>query len=566
MKIVTEFRPREGGADIWMRTDTSDPPWMMLRWEEARNKVSGFAGSPSAGSIAKVRPVTFTAREIELNTVGTCAAWCFVQAHGLSIHSPEAPAGRSLNQQVQTWEAFLGATTPRSAGKAQAKAGPAVQDDTIVLEAAALDWLQRQGRIRKRQAEFLPVRTPLLKVGLPVSGFEAMKIQAAAAKIFPVLAPPAGLDIEAARAALAAVARPSSHAVVWYASATGETARDRRQAAAIAPVLAEMIAENPTIARTVDERLELQPLLLERSGLTKAGLKRLGKVTESLPAARLFEEGAAVRGEDALGVNRQRRFTVSGTVSLDVALRHLAALPPDRVPQENADWLIFHDVLAACAIPIENAFEIPVARTLGAAKGDWKSLHATLARAADFPVDRFDRRAMALTTIDAIEAVEDFARSVILPQCLASIVETGEPVPEVSGEHVHAAFVAATKIMTGDAKNVAATALEAARRYASRIPALMAATGFEGGEEIAAAHLADRWARYGTEAFPLLTGEFTAANGLVVRPLPDFDAMRLESERLGHCVGRMYLGKARQGNCHIYSVQSGDGSISHSTS
>lgn len=562
MKIITEFRPRDGGSDIFMRTDSFDPHWMMLRWEEDRNRLTGFAGTPAKGGIAKVRPVNFSSNEVILNSVGTCANWCFLQAHGLRARVIGEVAEASMGQKVAAWEAFLAPSKPKSAAKAAKDPGSDV-DETIELTREAANWLLEQGRIVKRGADYLGVRTDLLQVGAPISGFEAMKVQGSVAKTFPAVAPPEGLDFETAKSALAAVARPSSHAVHWYASAKGDTSRDRLQAARIAPVLAEMLAENPAIGRAIDGRTELQPLLLERTGLSKAGLKRLSKVTQSLPAARLFEEGQAVRGEDALGVNRQRRFSVSGTASLDVVLRHLSTLPPDRVPQDNTEWMRFHDILAGVAIPIENAFGIPVARTLAAAKGDWTGFHATLAKAADFPPERFDLRAMALTTIDAIEAVEDFSRSVILPQALASIRDTGEEIPPVSAEFMQTAFNSATRIFTGDAKNLGATLLETARRYASRIPALMDATGFESSDiEL---NPENRWFKYGSDAFPILTGAFTASNGLVVRPLPDFAAMRRESDRLKHCVGRLYLTKARQGNCHIYSVQNAEGNISFST-
>lgn len=562
MRIITEFRPRDGGSDIYMRTDEADPAWMMLRWEEARNRLTGYSGTPSKGGISKVRPITFTGQEVALNTVGTAANWCFLQAHGLRAHVPGEQETASLGQKVAAWEAFLGTSAPKAGGKGKTSAS-GVDEETAEMSREAIDWLLQQGRIQKRGGDYVPMRTDLMQLGLAISGFEAFRIQGAVSKVFPPVAPPKGLDLDHAKAALIAVARPSSHAVQWYASPTGDTARDRLQAAKIAPVLAELLAENPAIARAVDARSELQALLLERTGLSKAGLKRLSKVTQSLPAARLFEEGQAVRGEDALGVNRQRRFSVTGTASLDVVLRHLAALPPDRVPQDNAEWLRFHDVVAGVATPIENAFNIPVARTLAAAKGDWASLHAILAKAADFSVERFDLRAMALTTIDAIEAVEDFARSVILPQALASIRETGEEIPPVSAEFMQTAFTAATRIFTGETKNVAAHLLETARRYASRIPALMDATGFESAEF--GLDPANRWAVYGTEGFPQLTRSFPASNGLVVRPLPDFAAMRLESDRLKHCVGRLYLSKARSANCHIFSVQNAEGSISHST-
>lgn len=561
MQVKTEIRPRDGGADVYLKVETRDPAWLMLRWDEARQRLTGFAGSPAKGAIARVRPVTFASQALNAETVGACALFCLLHSAGLGLREPGSKTAPGLSDQVSAWESFLGASQGRRAPAKPAK--PAERDDPFVdvtKEVAA--WLKLQSWIKPRGGAFDAARSDSLQIGAPISGFEAYKIQGAVSKLFPEVSLPEGLDFDAARTALAAISRPSAHAVHWYASARGETHRDRLQAAASAPLLAEMVAENPIIARTVDAREPLQPLLIERTGLDKGALKRLSRITTPLPAGRLFEDRQAV-GEDALGVNRQRRYDVSGVASLDVVLRHLSALPADRFPQDDASWRICHDVLAGCAIPIENALGIPVAKTLAACKGDWKAFHASLAKAADFAPEAFDLRAMALGTIDAIEAVEDLTRSTILPTMLASIEGTGEPLPGVEREVFMSAFDVAARIVVGDAKNVASSLLETSRRYASRIPALMEATGFHVEQDVDTSDM--RWERYGAEGFPLLTGAFIASNGLVVRPLPNFAEMRLESQRLSHCVGHYYLTKARTMGCHIYSVQSADGSQSYST-
>ena len=102
---------------------------------------------------------------------------------------------------------------------------------------------------------------------------------------------------------------------------------------------------------------------------------------------------------------------------------------------------------------------------------------------------------------------------------------------------------------------MAGSLLEIGRRYVSRIPALMAIDGVIDVDREASDA---RWARYGSTAFPVLAEEFTASNGLVVTPLRDHDELRRESDRLNHCVGRLYLQSARQGRTHLFSVQSAD--------
>jgi hypothetical protein len=332
------------------------------------------------------------------------------------------------------------------------------------------------------------------------------------------------------------------------------------QAARAMPILAGMIAESRELSRAVDLLEPIQPLLTERTGLPKASVKRISRLTVPAPAAPLFEAGEAVRGEDALGVNRTRRFSVSGVVSLDKAMRYLAELPPDRTPRDDPEWAAFYDVLSGCAVPIANAFDLPVRDLLNASGGNWVEYRATLARAADFDPDRFDRRTMALTTIDAIEAIEGFSRTALMPQVLASIAGTGEPLPAVTGEFLIDGFEASAKLVLGNAKNLAAHLFEVARRYAGRIPAMMEAEG----RITAETDQEGRFDRYGDTAFPILTETYHASNGLIVRPLRNFDELREEGQRMRHCVGG-YTSKARDARCHLFSIRSADEQTSLST-
>ena len=367
-------------------------------------------------------------------------------------------------------------------------------------------------------------------------------------------------NIAAAKKSLSAVKRPSSHSVLWYGTKDPDLLRVRSQAAASFPVLAGMIADNPILSRAVDEQISLQPLLIERSGLSKAGLKRIGRLSESLPVGRIFEEGEVARGEDALGVNRLRRFTVSGEISLDIALKHLAELPPDRVPQDNESWLAYHDILAGCAIPIENALDVPIKKTLSACKGDWVNFKAQLAKAADFQPENFDRRSLALSTIDALEAIEDLSKTAVLPVALSSITSVDEAVPEVSSEFFIKATQVAGDICLGKSKNIAVSLLEMARRYSSRIPTLNTHLLVIENENTDA-----RFAKYGSEAFPRFTEPYQAKNGLVIRAFENFKQMSRESARLKHCLGRVYTRKARECGGFFLSVQDMEGKNSYST-
>jgi len=455
--------------------------------------------------------------------------------------------------QLAAWEDFLGGRNESTQ--------KTVEERRLILPREVHDrCLAAQGMFRRMgDGDLVLARGAQLRLGAPMSGFDT--VTAVRDRSLPFRTGPMGeLDLDQARQALVSVSRPSSIAVGWYASARGDQARYRMQAAKAMPILAGMIPESRELSRAVDTLDPIQPLITERTGLPKSSLKRISKLTVPAPASPLFEAGEAVRGEDALGVNRTRRFSVSGVVSLDKAMRYLAELPPDRTPQNDKEWAAFYDVLSGCAIPIANAFDLSVKDLLTASGGNWVEYRATLARAADFDPDRFDRRTMALTTIDAIEAIEGFSRTALMPQVLASIVGTGEPLPAVTGEFLIDGFEASAKLVLGNAKNIAAHLFEVARRYAGRIPAMMEAEG-----RIAADADPDgRFDTYGETAFPILTETFHSSNGLILRPLRNFDDLREEGQRMNHCVGG-YTTKAREARCHLYSIRCADETESFST-
>ncbi|MFG6080361.1 hypothetical protein ACEUZ9_000911 [Paracoccus litorisediminis] len=563
MKIIDEIRPREGGADVFLAT--ADGKHMgMFRWIEAEQTLAGMCGSLGEGGLAAIRPVRVKDQGMSATNVGSFATYAFLASNRIQADDPEAEALESAAGKVAAWGDFLsqmqpGGSNPSSAAEKPRRAG------LVDLTIAQIAFLHQSGLIARAGGEIAARRHSGTQIGEPISGFDAIEVQnRIAGEIVKVPKAPE-FDIAATRALLAGVTRPSAHAVCWYGLAEGQSREDRIQVARAYPILAGMIADNPILAHAVDAREAIQPLLIERTNLGKGGLKRLGKLAAALPAGKLFEEGEAVRGEDQLGINRARRFSVSGGVSLELAIRHLSSLPPDRVPEDDVSWNIYHNILAGCAIPLENALGIPVAKTLSAVKSDWKSYHAALAKSADFPVESFDRRAIALTTIDAIAALEDFSRTAVLPLILSSITEHGEPVPVMEFEFFRAGLGATANLVLGESKNIAGSMFELARRYASRINALSEAIGPINDDDDAPLPVGP-FSHFGPEDFQVLTGSFTASNGLVVRPLKNFAQMREESRRLKHCVGRGgYFNGVRGGTTHIYSVQSIDGSTSYAT-
>lgn len=547
-------RSGEGPLSGFVWAGETDPGWIRFRTDPRSGVMTGIHLSPCNGTVPRGTPFKFRFQNGEQAIRGSEGVAMLIL--GQLSRDPvrlegEVSRAADPHAQLAAWQEFLGSGEDSSGADADERrlTMPREVYQRCLAGSSAFRRMGDGDLVLSRNAKF--------QLGAPMSGFDT--VSALRDKSLPFRPGATGqLDLGRAREALRAVSRPSSAAVAWYASATGDQVRYRTQAASAMPILAGLIAESRDLSRAVDACQPIQPLLTERTGLPKASVKRITKLRVPVPAAPLFEAGEAVRGEDALGVNRTRRFTVSGVVSIDKAMRHLAELPPDRTPKDDKEWSAFYDVLTGCAIPISNAFDRPVKGLLEASKGNWAEYRATLARAADFDPDRFDRRTMALTTIDAIEAIEGFSRTALMPQVLSSIVETGEPLPVVTGEYLVDGFEASAKLVLGNAKNVASHLFEVARRYAGRIPAMMEAEGR------VALEAEDRPDQYGETAFPILTDTFFASNGLILRPLRNFDELREEGQRMSHCVGG-YTSKARDVRCHLFSIRTADETESLST-
>lgn len=562
MKIISEITSTPTGADIALATDDGNH-MAMLRWNKDASTIGGMAGSDNGIGLATLRGVQFANPIMDATNMGTFAISAFMSACRIQAYDPDADIGASSAGKLAAWDDFLSSMGGPGAGHTSSRS--ARRPGLIDLSRVQVLFMENNGLINRAAGEIMMRKRNDLKISEPISGFDAISIHNhVAGKISAVRKVPQ-FDVGETRELLNAVTKPSSHAVMWYGNAEGQLKEDRAQVARAYPVLAGMIADNLLTARAVDAREAIQPMLIERTHLGKGGLKRLAKLKQALPAGRIFAEGEEVRGEDQLGINRARRFSVSGTVSLDLALRHLSELPPDRVPDDDASWGIYHDILVGCAIPLENALGIPVARTLSAVKSDWKSFHASLAKSADFPVADFDRRAIALTTIDAIAAIEDFTRTGVFPLLLSSIEEQGEPTPAVEFEYFRTGITAAARLILGESKNIAGSMFETARRYAGRINALSEAIGNIHDEDYTPPPIGP-FSHFGPEDFQVLCDPFTARNGLVIRPLRSLGEMRRESSRLKHCVGRGgYDQQVRTGTTHLFSVQSPNGMKSFAT-
>ena len=397
------------------------------------------------------------------------------------------------------------------------------------------------------------------------TGFSALKgigIYREDSRLFRVANPEKfdAIDESVAGKALQAIRCPSAVAVCYFGTTRHPSHPYRLQAADAYPVLAGHLSEYAELSKTIDQGGKLRDAILETLGLNPGQLKRLARHRAPLEAERIFEFGSIAQGQDALGVNRQRRFTLSGELKIDRTLQIIRNFDTNFLPLDTANWLSLLDIASAAAVPISTLFGTPIEQLLSSSGGNWSRFRGNLAASAGIPAEEFDRQRLALTTIDSIHAIDEFAKTVVLPGLLRKITNSGTPLPVPSARDLTEASSLSYKLLAGSSKNVLGSVFRNGRRWISRIPALMELDDDEAQlrpEKVEKLEPGCDWPRF--------MDDFETANGLAVVNLVSKRALREESAQLRHCVGRLYLDKAQKGNCHIFSVRSRDGSTSYST-
>ena len=374
------------------------------------------------------------------------------------------------------------------------------------------------------------------------------------------------LDLNAAAKALGSVGAPTAQAVAFYADAGAHRPGWRQQSASAYPLLAELMAQFDLSRTAIDEARPLQPAISELTGLSKGKLKRLGRMRTPLPTGRVFEFGAEVRGEDPLGIDRARRYALGNELSLSQLLTLFADFDTSWVPSDEESWIRFIAIVRGFVQPVANRHSCSADMFLKASRGNWSRMHQQLAAAYGCDPDEFDLRQVSMAASDVLEMIDDFTQSVVLPCALMELERQGLELPKPTARDLEVANRLAFTMLRAGAANPSAALLGCVRRWLSRAPALVAADA--GRNE---GNAADRENDEGQASFadkednpswPSLTADFRASNGLCVRNLASEDDLREESCRLSHCVGRLYLPKAKRGDCHIYSVRDDSGSRS----
>lgn len=578
LKIKSIRRATQRGLRQILTLGDSGRWFAVLDTPEAGGVMSGYFGEVDGQGLATLRPVQIRSASVDpaqADRMDALGAWIMIRASGLKAMIPTSDTNilmSATSGQASAWASFLkerridrtaDGIRDRSRGEEAVPVVAISMAQAVLLGDIGFAYRTKSSGPGAAE-EVVTRRHPAFRSGPQISGFTAHRVHEMVAEACSDIRPPAPLDLEAARRALAAVSRPTAQAVAWYGVTDPVLSERRAQAAASYPILAGMIAESSRLSDCVDRMQPISEALQDRTGLSKASLKRIGKLTTPLPDSPAFAEDEQIRGADALGVDRLRRTAIRGSITLGGCLSVLAAMPPDRTPQTDADWTSFVTALSGCATPIGNVLGRKPEEILEASKGDWSGWRRQLARAADFNPDSFERRNLTLATIDAIESLEDFSRTVIMPLALRSIQSTGQPLPPQTPEYMRQAFQVSVDMALGRSKSVAVSLLEIGRRYASRIPSLIQIDADPTGRAALEA-TAIRWAHLGEGAYPALAQDWQAPNGLVVTPLTNFDMLRAESGRLFHCVGRLYLEPSISMRSHLFSVQTADHSRSFST-
>lgn len=366
-------------------------------------------------------------------------------------------------------------------------------------------------------------------------------------------------DLQCAAKALQAVRNPSASSACYFGNRSHPAHEVRMQAAETYPLLAEQFAMISEYSEAIDNKRRLSSVICGNANLQPGQLKRIAKITTPLPSGRIFEPWTPVRGADLVGANRARRHSISGELDLHRFLDIVREMDSGWIPDDEAAWRRFLDIVSGCALPINNLYRTPFPQLLGSAKGNWERFHASLAKSANIAATEFDRSRLGLTTVDALDMIDDFSRTVVLPQILTIISEAGEALPHPTSSDLSDASDVSYRLIVGNSENLVGALYETARKWMSRIPSLI---------EIDARHrtVESPDARDSDEAWPrLVTEDFTTENGAVVRNLASKSELRTESSRLSHCVGRLYVRSCLAGESHIFSIQTVDGTKSYST-
>lgn len=571
------IRARDPRSDEQRPTDdivvalSGRPVWAWLArtpGSSTQSRLKGYVMEADAGRLPKMHRVEVTFAGIGPDDLEVAALMAAGQVAGLNLFFGRAGGeGATAQRTADRVDAIMALIANQGRGQVEVKRTAEGIRTPIAMR-------KRYGLAGSEVAGHRARSNGTVQVGDAMDILKGMKIAARMMRRMEM----AGMDVPAfpdidyagAETALAAVDHAYPSMVEWYGGkgASGTQGNDRLQAAASYPLLAGMIARKPALRAKVDNRQPIREDILEITGLSEAGLKRLAKfrtpVEEGPVISRIEEAG----GTDAVGVTRTTSFLVDGRYSIEDALTSLRAIKPEWVPQDDEEWKIFLKVCRGFARPMADFLGIPEADILARSKGRWGEFLKEIAAASDVKIEidkheeQMPLKRLLFFTSDAMQSVWDFARDALIPTVLVESDRHNLARHAWSGiyasprESTFDEILSVSRtILLGRSKNPSFDLLRLGRTHSTRLFKIAAIWGKDDKKPDT-----NETETSGIAAPPVqrfISGKIT------MKHLETFTDMQREGEDMGHCVGRDFqLSSAHEARNIYYSMRGEDGSRS----
>lgn len=394
------------------------------------------------------------------------------------------------------------------------------------------------------------------------SAFESIGILRECNKKFSINLPSGfdKLDLKLVSEVLKLIPNPTAQTIWFYGNADHPNQKYRIQAAQSYPLLAEYLIKIEKAVEAIDSGEPIQPIIAEATGLNRGKLKRLTKM-ESPDSDDELEDSRYVDNHP-IEIQRTRRFALTNTLRIETILKALDKVDTSILPNSFTDWDRFLQIASGCALTLENRLGISLPELLNSSKGNWERFHQSLAQNANIPVEGFHLDHITFAASDALEAIDDFTRTIFLPRILLHIQAMGKPLPQPTTSDLLQANITSFNLLRGETTNLLGYLFNLGCRWSNRYPQLLQIVN-PVKEKIPVNKDFEEKRR--NNSWPKLTNDFITNNDLVVHNLTTMASLKEESDRLDHCVGNLYVNSAKKGRCHIFSVRSPDGTTSFST-
>ncbi len=405
-------------------------------------------------------------------------------------------------------------------------------------------------------------RSIVISLGDLESVFDSASFLTQAGKLYNISLSPEfyNLNIELAHEALKLVPKPSVHALWFYGDSANPSQKYRIQAAQSYPLLAEYLLKIDEARAAIDTGKQLLPIISEVTGLSKAKLKRLTKLEK--PSSDNEQPSQLDDEEFPVAVQRTRRFELANTLRIETIIDALNDVDVGIIPNSYTEWDKFLQITSGCTLALEKQLDISLSELLNSSKGDWKKFHHSLAQSAQIPVEGFHLDHITFAAADALEAIDDFTRTLFLPRILFHFTDNRTPLPLPTTEDLIQANIASFNLLRGNSSNLLGFLFNLGYRWSNRyqhISQILSPVK----EEKKSNPVFEEKRR--NNSWPKLTDKFVTKNSMLIHNLTSLEELKEESDRLNHCVGNLYVNSAKKGRCHIYSIQNIDGAESYST-